>query len=119
MERNIFRQGYEEAVKDFNKFTNDIIGVLAFTLGLTSLSLGDNATSFASWSASFLIFFVLFKHFSTGQVLKRYYKGFSWLKYSLSILMGNPVYVFGITFLFLVAFGIIDIEFISSFSFAK
>ncbi len=119
MERNIFKQGYEQAAVEFNRFTNSVIGLLAFTLGMSSFAFNDAATSFASWSFTFLFVYTAYEHKMRGNVLKRHYQGYSHTKYFFYILKNNLIYVTGLTFLFLVAIGLIDVEHMQLYSFAK
>lgn len=114
--KNIFTDGYKDQVIWFNNFTNDIVGVLGFSLGITALQFESDAPSFATVCLCFLFIYLIYTELRIGSVLVRHYKGMKFSKAVTDFFMSNLIYLLGMMFLAGVAGGMITQETFVGFS---
>ena len=54
-DKNIFKDHLEKDIRDYNDYTNQVIGVLSFSLGITAMLNKEYTTSIATLSFVFLL----------------------------------------------------------------
>lgn len=115
-DKSISTNAYNDQVIWFNNFTNNIIGVLGFSLGITSLQFGSDAPSFATICLCFLFTYLWYVELKIFSVLVHHYKGMKFYKVLSNMFMNNLIYLLGVFFLLLIATGTITQETFVGFS---
>ncbi|HDU8576093.1 TPA: hypothetical protein RG679_000718 [Vibrio diabolicus] len=108
----------QKSVVAHNTFSNDVVGVFAFGMGISSLA-STNATGLASVSFLFCCVWMLYKGLLIFPILRRAYKGIPWWQQGIDALLENLVYFIGLGFVGLVAFEVVTSKTFESFSLAN
>lgn len=114
---NLFFDHIEKIIVEYNVFLNFVIGLVAFSLGITALLSKEYASSVASLTIIFLLICIITKQVALGNIVRSYYKDYTFFDSLLNQLKFNLP--FHISFLFLgsIAFGLINIDSFIGFSF--
>jgi len=121
MNRNLFTPGsVKETVVELDSFRNDILGVAAFSFALTALQFQANqAPSIASVAFVFLALWATLKIAPTAAEHKRFYKDLGYWAGNFRALYANLVLFAGMLFLGFVAGGVLTLDSLVGFSFAR
>ncbi|HIF9437002.1 TPA: hypothetical protein ACX6SL_001113 [Photobacterium damselae] len=101
-----------------NTFSNDVVGVFAFGMGISSLASG-NPAGLASISFLFCCIWMIHKGVKIFSTLRRAYSGIPCWKQCIDSLLDNSVYFIGLGFVGLVAFEVITNKTLENFSLAS
>lgn len=121
MTRNLFTpNSIEDAVIELDTFRNDILGVAAFSFGITALQFQANqASSIATVALVFLLLWAYLKLWPKIREHKRLYDNLDFWDGNLRMLRANFVFLTGVIFLGLVAGEILTLDRLHSISIAK
>ncbi len=116
MERKLFiPDDVKETVKNHNVFSNDVVGVFAFSMGISSLA-STNAISLASVSFFFCFIWMFYKGHQIYRELRRISKNTIWYDELLSVFSENLIFLIGFSLLGLIASGLVTINQFNNFS---
>lgn len=101
-----------------NTFSNDVVGVFAFGMGISSLA-SSNPAGLASISFLFCCIWMIHKGVKIFSTLRRAYSGIPCWKQCIDSLLDNSVYFIGLGFVGLVAFEVITNKTLENFSLAS
>ena len=110
---------HRQRVYEFNRFTNDVVGVLAFAMGVSALSFNENASSIATVSFIFLLLYTIFKQIEYFRDIRLWYMNWSYVALFLDFIKYNLIYAVGLVFLVLIASGLITSDTFAGFSIAE
>ncbi|MEL0630111.1 hypothetical protein [Psychromonas aquatilis] len=118
-QRSIFMpEEQKHIVASHNTFSNDVVGVFAFGMGISSLA-STNASGLASISFVFCCIWMFYKGILIYPILRRAYQGIPWWQQTIDGLLENMIYLIGLGFVGFVALGLITSETFDTFSLAK
>ena len=115
-DKNIFKDHLEKDIRDYNDYTNQVIGVLSFSLGITAMLNKEYTTTIATLSFVFLLLNLVVKQISLNGKVRRYYKGYGAFETYVDVFKHSFIYLLGLTFLGLIGAGLIDLETFKGFS---
>lgn len=109
MTRNLFTPtSVEEAVVELDTFRNDILGVAAFSFGLTALQFQTSQTpAIASVAFAFLLLWALVKIAPNSAEHKRLYDNLGFWAGNWRAIRTNLILLVGFLFLCLIAGGVL------------
>lgn len=112
IDRSIFiPQEHKTIAAEHNTFSNDVVGVFAFSMGIASLA-SSNPVGLATASFLFCSTWMAYKGLMIYAILRRVYKGVPWWKQLIDGLLYNFIYLLGFSFI-----GAIGMELITTDSF--
>lgn len=111
-------QEHKEIVSEHNTFSNDVVGVFAFSMGIASLS-SKNAIALATVSFVFCSLWMTYKGLLIYPALRRVYKGVAWWKQIADGLIEHFIFLLGWGFVYLIGFGIVTIDTFSGWSLSE
>jgi hypothetical protein len=108
--KNIFiPKEYEEIANAHNTFSNDVVGVFAFSMGIASLA-SNNPIGLATASFLFCLVWIAYKGLLIYSILRRVSKGVSSWKLTADGLKYNFIYLLGLGFLLSIGMEVITKE---------
>ncbi|CAK2012910.1 membrane hypothetical protein [Vibrio crassostreae] len=117
--RSIFMPDEQrQLVASHNTFSNDVVGVFAFSMGVASLA-SNHATNLATVSFIFCCIWMLYKGVLIYSTLKRAYVGVPCWKQAIDGILENFIYLIGLGFVGLIAFEVVTVQTFQSWSLAE
>jgi hypothetical protein len=118
-QRNMFiSEEQKQKVKAHNSFSNDVVGVFAFSMGISALA-SSTTTGLATIAFVFCCVWMIYKAVLIYTSLKRTSQGVSFWDHVFSGIPENLIFLLGLGFLCSVALGIVTTDVLKSWSLAS